>query len=52
MHAENDLVVTKQSDSLFFKTVEYALESGKPILIENVGEHLVPPILDLLKSYS
>lgn len=44
------IIVTKQNDSMFAKSVEYAIENGKPLLIEHVGEKLVSELNGLLKK--
>ncbi|XP_066944541.1 dynein axonemal heavy chain 3-like [Macrobrachium rosenbergii] len=51
MEKENGLLVTKQTDPSFIRTVEGALQKGVPLLIEGVGED-IDPILDpvLLKQ--
>ena len=35
---------------MFAKSVEYAIENGKPLLIEHVGEKLVSELNGLLKK--
>lgn len=42
--------MTRQNDANFLKTVDFALESGKPLLIENIGESVHPALLDMLRD--
>ncbi|KAK3881286.1 hypothetical protein Pcinc_014272 [Petrolisthes cinctipes] len=45
MERENGLLSVKQTDPNFLSVVEKALQGGKPLLIEGVGEEL-DPVLD------
>lgn len=42
MERENGLLSVKQTDPNFLSVVEKALQGGKPLLIEGVGEELDP----------
>lgn len=42
MEKENGLQIVKQTDPAFLRVLEVALQKGKPLLIEGVGEELDP----------
>ncbi|KAF5272111.1 hypothetical protein FQA39_LY01194 [Lamprigera yunnana] len=48
MEKKNDVHVTKFSDGNYMKIVEYCIEAGKPVLIENIHEDLEAPLDPLL----
>jgi dynein heavy chain len=50
MEKAHDLKVIKFSDRDYMKTIESAIELGKPVLLENVGAELEAPLEPLLKK--
>jgi dynein heavy chain len=50
MERKHDLQVIKFSDHDYMKTVESAIQLGKPVLLENVGEELEAALEPLLKK--
>lgn len=48
MEKDNGLVVTKLSESDFLRQLENAIQFGKPVMLENVGEELDPALEPLL----
>nr|CAD7398119.1 unnamed protein product [Timema cristinae] len=48
MEKLRDLKVIKFSDSDYMKVIEQSVEAGTPVLLENVGEELEPPLEPLL----
>jgi len=52
MEKNNDLLITKFSDSDYMKVVELALSTGRPLLLENVHEEVETPLDPILtKSF-
>lgn len=54
MEKSNDIIIVKLTNQNCMKSIEIAIEAGKPVLIENVSEDLDPlldPIL-LKQSYA
>jgi dynein heavy chain len=49
MEKIHDLRIIKFSDDDYMKVIECAIELGKPVLLENVGEELGAPLQQLLK---
>lgn len=52
MERENGLLSVKQTDPNFLSVVEKALQGGKPLLIEGVGEELDPVLGKSILQYS
>lgn len=50
MEKSNDLKVCKFSDSNYMKIIEMCIETGRPVLIENILEELEAPIEPLLNN--
>lgn len=50
MEKIHDLRIIKFSDHNYMKVIESAIELGKPVLLENVGEELEAPLEPLLKK--
>jgi dynein heavy chain len=50
MEKVHDLKIIKSSDRDYMKVIESAIELGKPVLLENVGEELEAPLEPLLKK--
>jgi dynein heavy chain len=50
MEKIHDLQIIKSSDRDYMKVIESAIELGKPVLLENVGEELEAPLEPLLKK--
>ncbi|KAK4876149.1 hypothetical protein RN001_012571 [Aquatica leii] len=48
MEKRNDIRVTKFSDGNYMKVVEFCIETGRPVLIENIREDLEAPLDPLL----
>lgn len=48
MENKNKLFVIKLSDSDFLRTLENAIQFGRPVLLENVGEDLDPALEPIL----
>lgn len=48
MEAKNKLEVIKLTDSNILRTLENAIQFGKPVLLENVGETLDPSLNPIL----
>nr|XP_034175500.1 dynein heavy chain 12, axonemal isoform X3 [Osmia lignaria] len=48
MEKQNKLEIVKLTDANYMNVIERALEYGKPVLIENVGEELTPPLDPIL----
>jgi dynein heavy chain len=48
MEKESGLAVVKLSDADFLRRLENAIQFGKPVLLENVGEELDPALEPLL----
>lgn len=50
MEKIHDLHIIKFSDRNYMKVIESAIELGKPVLLENVGEEFEAPLEPLLKK--
>lgn len=50
MEKENKLDIIKFSDEKYQRILETAIQFGKPVLLENVGEELDPAIEPLLQK--
>lgn len=50
MEKENKLDIIKFSDEKYQRILEMAIQMGKPVLLENVGEELDPAIEPLLQK--
>jgi dynein heavy chain len=50
MEKKNDLQVIKFSDHNYMKKIKSAIELGKPVLLENVGEQLEASLEPVLKK--
>ena len=48
MEKANGLEIIKLSDSTYVRTLENAIQFGKPVLLENVGEELDPLLEPIL----
>ena len=48
MESVNKLSIIKLSDSDFLRTLENAIQFGKPVLLENVAEELDPSLTPIL----
>ncbi|KAA0158934.1 hypothetical protein FNF31_05104 [Cafeteria roenbergensis] len=48
MEKDNNLVVLKQTDASFLRSMENAIQFGQPVLLENVGEELDPSLEPVL----
>nr|XP_012154186.1 PREDICTED: dynein heavy chain 12, axonemal isoform X1 [Megachile rotundata] len=48
MEKQNKLEIVKLTDANYMNIIEQALEYGKPVMIENVGEELTPPLDPIL----
>ena len=48
MESQRKLSIIKLSDSDFLRTLENAIQFGKPVLLENVGEELDPALTPVL----
>lgn len=48
MEKSNGLQVIKLSDPLYMQIIEQCVETGKPVLLENVNEELEPPLDPIL----
>jgi dynein heavy chain, axonemal len=48
MEKDNNLVVLKQTDTSFLRSMENAIQFGQPVLLENVGEELDPTLEPVL----
>lgn len=40
MESENNIVVTKENNEAFIRKLEESIQLGRPLLIEDFGEHL------------
>ncbi len=52
LHNDAGIIVVRQSEPQFLKTVEYSIKEGKPLLIENVGDTLLPGLIELIESWN
>lgn len=48
LEEQNGLVVIKQSDKNFLRTLENCIRVGKPVLLEDIGETIEPSLEPLL----
>lgn len=48
MEKSNDIVIVKLNKPNYMKKIEFCIEVGKPVLIENVLEDLDPPLDPIL----
>ena len=48
MEKSNQLEIIKLSDTNYVRTLENAIQFGKPVLLENVGEDLDPLLEPIL----
>jgi dynein heavy chain len=48
MEKVNNVIVAKQTDPGFLRTMENAIQFGRPVLLENVGEELEPALEPVL----
>ena len=48
MEKDNQIIVLKQSESTYMRTVENSVQFGNPVLLENVPEALDPALEPLL----
>lgn len=50
MHERDDLLVTKMSNQNILRVVEQAVRNGKPLLVEDVQETLIPALQPVLSQ--